>query len=408
MSALCGRKEPYQRIFLVLRSLLGAINAVHNTNLDPTQGQKNHHSLISPNKYNGHSAEEEAPPLPNYKFDDEYTFSDVNFSSFFMDDNKDNESDEDISSDEGSQFEMDGEDRTKKLSGSNTCASVSNNDVIKKRKWEVPPLQESDKLESIVSPYKMHIADLEKEVIKLQKAVAKADILSYYVRREDATSDAVSFSSSANSSSLVDGSHSTTSGVRKQSSDCIVASSLVDGSHSTTSGVWKQSSDCIVAAKCLATAVGSVVTTNRSNKVLNKLASDIVDVIWDKDLLGGRVESCLLNKARCWFSQNDFSPQNILWAMDIRGGVLNYEGVDLLRQCETKGRKRVRNTVMPSTAALQRAAAIVQRYGELHFPFQHRNIQGMGENICFNPFDVIGANKPCFSERLFRSLWKSW
>ncbi|KAL7572619.1 hypothetical protein ACA910_010374 [Epithemia clementina (nom. ined.)] len=393
MSALCGRKEPYQRIFLVLRSLLGAINAVHNTNLDPTQGQKYHHSLISPNKYNGHSAEEEAPPLPNYKFADEYIFSDVNCSSFFMDDDKDNESDEDISSDEGSQFEMDGEDRTKKLSGSNTCASVSNNDVIKKRKWEAPPLQESDKLESIVSPYKMHIADLEKEVIKLQKAVAKvkhekatlhADILSYYVRREDATSNAVSFSSSANSSSLVDGSHSTTSSVRKQSSDCIVA------------------------AKCLATAVGSVVTTNCSNKVLNKLASDIVDVIYDKDLLGGRVEACLLNKARCWFSQNDFSPQNILRAMDICGGVLNYEGVDLLRQCKTKGRKRVRNTVMPSTAALQCAAAIVQRYGELHFPFQHWYIQGMGENICFNPIDVIGANKPCFSERLFRSLWNSW
>ncbi|KAL7572630.1 hypothetical protein ACA910_010383 [Epithemia clementina (nom. ined.)] len=181
-----------------------------------------------------------------------------------MDDDEDNESGEDISSDEGSQFEMDGEDGTKKLSGSNTCASVSNNDVIKKRKWEAPPLQESDKLESIVSPYKMRIADLEKEVIKLQKAVAKAkhekatlhaNISSYYVRREDATSNAVSFSSSANSPSLVDGSHSTTSGVRKQSSDCIVA------------------------AKCLATAVGSVVTTNRSNKVLNKLASDIVDVI---------------------------------------------------------------------------------------------------------------------------------
>ncbi|KAL7568922.1 hypothetical protein ACA910_000666 [Epithemia clementina (nom. ined.)] len=292
-----------------------------------------------------------------------------------MDDDEDNESDEDISFDEGSQFGRNGEDETKKLSGSNTLASVSNNDVMKKRKWEAPPLQESEKLESTVSPYKMQIADLEKEVIKLQKAVAKvkhekatlhANISTYYMRREDATSDAVTFSSSANTSSLLDGSQSTTSGVRKQSSDCILA------------------------AKCLATAVGSVVTTNRSNKVLNKLASDIVDVIWDKDLLGGRLESCLLNKARCWLFQNNFSPQNILRAMDIRGGVLNYKGVDLQRQCKTKGRKRVRN-MTPSTAALQRATAIVQRYGVLHFPFQHRYIQGMGENIRFNPIDVIGA-----------------
>ncbi|KAL7568473.1 hypothetical protein ACA910_012184 [Epithemia clementina (nom. ined.)] len=281
----------------------------------PTQAQKYHHSLISPNEYNSHSAEEEAPPLPNYKFDDEYIFSDVNFSSFFMDDDKDNESDEDISSNKGSQFGTNGEDGTKKLSGSNTLASVSNNDVMKKRKWEAPPLQESEKLESIVSPYKMQIADLEKEVIKLQNAVSKvkhekatlhANISTYYVRREDATSDAVTFSSSANTSSLLDGSQSTMSGVRKQSSDCILA------------------------AKCLATAVGSVVITNRSNKVLNKLAPDIVDVIWDTDLMGGRLESCLLNKARGWLSQNDISPQNILRAMDICGGVLNYEGVDLL------------------------------------------------------------------------------
>ncbi|KAL7568474.1 hypothetical protein ACA910_012184 [Epithemia clementina (nom. ined.)] len=232
-----------------------------------------------------------------------------------MDDDKDNESDEDISSNKGSQFGTNGEDGTKKLSGSNTLASVSNNDVMKKRKWEAPPLQESEKLESIVSPYKMQIADLEKEVIKLQNAVSKvkhekatlhANISTYYVRREDATSDAVTFSSSANTSSLLDGSQSTMSGVRKQSSDCILA------------------------AKCLATAVGSVVITNRSNKVLNKLAPDIVDVIWDTDLMGGRLESCLLNKARGWLSQNDISPQNILRAMDICGGVLNYEGVDLL------------------------------------------------------------------------------
>ncbi|KAL7580366.1 hypothetical protein ACA910_004394 [Epithemia clementina (nom. ined.)] len=79
--------------------------------------------------------------------------------------------------------------------------------------------------------------------------------------------------------------------------------------------------------------------------------------------------------------------------MDLRGGggVLNYEGVEILRQCETQGKRCVRKTVIPSTAALQRAAYVVQQYGQLRFPLLHRFVDNIGENIRFNPIDVIGA-----------------
>ncbi|KAL7566798.1 hypothetical protein ACA910_019389 [Epithemia clementina (nom. ined.)] len=77
--------------------------------------------------------------------------------------------------------------------------------------------------------------------------------------------------------------------------------------------------------------------------------------------------------------------------MDSGDGVLNYGGVEVLRRCETNGKKYVRNTVIPSTAALQRAAAIVQKYGETRFPFKHRRVEGLGERIAFEPIHVIEA-----------------
>ncbi|KAL7580553.1 hypothetical protein ACA910_003678 [Epithemia clementina (nom. ined.)] len=54
-----------------------------------------------------------------------------------------------------------------------------------------------------------------------------------------------------------------------------------------------------------------------------------------------------------------------------------------------KGKKYVRNTAIPSTPSIQRAAAIVQKYGERRFPFDHGVIDGIGEHVKFNPLHCI-------------------
>ena len=54
-----------------------------------------------------------------------------------------------------------------------------------------------------------------------------------------------------------------------------------------------------------------------------------------------------------------FSPHNILQEMDMKGGVLNYTGIELLRNVETKGIK-FSSTMLPSRITLQRHARKVE------------------------------------------------
>ncbi|KAL7576787.1 hypothetical protein ACA910_013808 [Epithemia clementina (nom. ined.)] len=57
----------------------------------------------------------------------------------------------------------------------------------------------------------------------------------------------------------------------------------------TQSGARQKGLDCIHAVQSLVSCIEAVETGNRSNKILNKLAGDIIDIIWDKSLLGGRI-----------------------------------------------------------------------------------------------------------------------
>ncbi|KAL7579513.1 hypothetical protein ACA910_007890 [Epithemia clementina (nom. ined.)] len=80
------------------------------------------------------------------------------------------------------------------------------------------------------------------------------------------------------------------------------------------------------------------------------VASTISDLLWDDLLVGGLLVEQLMCHAKSSLSKTDFAPDKILRAMDARGGVLNYEGLEIIRRCETRGKRYARNTIIPSVA----------------------------------------------------------
>ena len=99
-----------------------------------------------------------------------------------------------------------------------------------------------------------------------------------------------------------------------------------------------------------------------------RISSLVASAIWNfRDGLFQQSVTVLVKK---WLSKTDFHPFNVLRAMDFAGGTLSYEGIEVLRQVETRFEKYVRGTVIPCSAELRRCAALVEAYGNVHVPFQ--------------------------------------
>ena len=80
----------------------------------------------------------------------------------------------------------------------------------------------------------------------------------------------------------------------------------------------------------------------------------------------------------------------MLRLMDLNGGKLNYETIELIRLLETGGKKYVQNTVMPSVGQLKKAAALVEQYGKFVVPYTCGVTLDTGaEKISFDPEQVI-------------------
>lgn len=107
---------------------------------------------------------------------------------------------------------------------------------------------------------------------------------------------------------------------------------------------------------------------------------------------------CLLSQAICNafyelakhdIRQNLYSPQKVLEAMDMAGGQLSMEGIEILRTLETKNKKYYRGSLLPCSADIQRCAAKVEAYAKTKCPYEHGYMEGGGEYIRFRPADVV-------------------
>mmetsp|Transcript_9793 Transcript_9793/g.17816 ORF Transcript_9793/g.17816 Transcript_9793/m.17816 type:complete len:391 (-) Transcript_9793:136-1308(-) len=79
-----------------------------------------------------------------------------------------------------------------------------------------------------------------------------------------------------------------------------------------------------------------------------RVTQALVAVFWTYD--GGIAQEGLIAKVSRWLRDNVFQLGLLLKAMDLRGGVLNYEGLEILRSLEVLGRRFFRNSILPSTS----------------------------------------------------------
>jgi hypothetical protein len=104
-------------------------------------------------------------------------------------------------------------------------------------------------------------------------------------------------------------------------------------------------------------------------------------VVWDQ--LDGALQPHLLQLARKHFRAHLFTPFNIIREMDLAGGTLSYEGIDVIRRVETSGVKRFRGSMIPSKSEIKRMAARVEWFARGHCPYSLKQTT-QGEAVEFH------------------------
>jgi hypothetical protein len=105
----------------------------------------------------------------------------------------------------------------------------------------------------------------------------------------------------------------------------------------------------------------------------------VAQVVWNE---GSNLPE-LLKLSRKHFRDNVFTPYNVLREMDLSGGTLSYEGIDVLRRVETAGLKWYRGSMIPSKSEIKRMASMVEWYARPHCPFTLKETTN-GESVEFN------------------------
>jgi hypothetical protein len=122
---------------------------------------------------------------------------------------------------------------------------------------------------------------------------------------------------------------------------------------------------------------------------LQTLSTQVVEAIFMPTLARGESRKAMVKIVKCHLRKTVFSPERILRAMDDHVS-LNYTGISILRSLETDKKKYFHGSMLPSTAELQRCAAVVEWYGNTVTPFTiGLASSGTGERISFNPADVL-------------------
>ena len=91
----------------------------------------------------------------------------------------------------------------------------------------------------------------------------------------------------------------------------------------------------------------------------------------------------LLKLSRKYFRQKIFTTFNILREMDLAGGTLSYEGIDVLRRVESRGHQRFHGSMIPSKSEIKRMAGMVEWFARPLCPFALRQTS-KGESVEFD------------------------
>jgi hypothetical protein len=124
-----------------------------------------------------------------------------------------------------------------------------------------------------------------------------------------------------------------------------------------------------------------------------KVQKLVAKVLLKANFFDGLVQSKILKQAKRYFKEEVFTPWKMLRCMDVNGGKISLESINLLRTIETDGKKYVSNTILWSSLTLKQVAKLVKEYANrIGLPYSidrcPENI-GSGEVILSPPIPVL-------------------
>jgi hypothetical protein len=130
----------------------------------------------------------------------------------------------------------------------------------------------------------------------------------------------------------------------------------------------------------------TIISKKMNYSTISKL---IVNELFKDDFLKGVVKEKMIDRVREYYRSSIFSPSSILKAMDMAGGQLSMQGIEILRRVETNGKKFNRKSVLPSSGSIKRICKIVDSFTQIKVPFREGMLGTGGEFAQFQPKDVI-------------------
>jgi hypothetical protein len=122
--------------------------------------------------------------------------------------------------------------------------------------------------------------------------------------------------------------------------------------------------------------VNKLVSSHQRYKLLSNTnkALLIAKAVMDPNLCDGIAFDEIINQCKTWLQRNVFKPEEILKQMDLRGGLLKYEGLKVLNDVEALAyignEKRIRNRLFCTPACLKRVAKKLEQAAVEICPYQ--------------------------------------
>ena len=121
-----------------------------------------------------------------------------------------------------------------------------------------------------------------------------------------------------------------------------------------------------------------IVTSNTLSNAVADAAYSVFDGVGENELMG---------RAKRQFGNTFYSPFNVVRSMDVKGNI-NLSNINQLRNLETGGAVYKRGTILPSTAALKKCMAKIEKLGDEKVPFRIEHTE-QGESIIFDYGKVL-------------------
>jgi hypothetical protein len=101
------------------------------------------------------------------------------------------------------------------------------------------------------------------------------------------------------------------------------------------------------------------------------------------------LKEVLAKEGRKQMKKDNFSPPEMVRFLDLVGGKINLQAIDLLRTITTKGKKFSQDSMFPSSSQIQRAQHIVEKYGLTQINMKKGVCEGGGEFIEFKADELL-------------------